>query len=82
MDKTIFSAHNFQRVQIATFPRMEVGPISLCQKLVRKVMEEVAQGRITIVCVRKASDGGLSASSLPEVIREKIQAAPAERLIP
>lgn len=46
-----------------------------------KGMEEVAQGRITIVCVRKASDGGLSASSLPEVIREKIQTAPAERLI-
>jgi acyl-CoA thioester hydrolase len=43
--------------------------------------EEVAQGRITVVCVRKASDGGMSAFSLPEVIRDQIQSAPEELLV-
>ena len=32
--------------------------------------------------VMEASHGGLSDSSLPEVIRDKIKTAPAERLIP
>ena len=43
-------------------------------------VEEVAQGRITVVCVQKAADGGMRAYSLPEVIRNQIQHAPAEML--
>ena len=43
--------------------------------------EEVAQGRITVVCVRKKADGGMGASALPEVIRNQIQSAPAEMMM-
>jgi acyl-CoA thioester hydrolase len=43
--------------------------------------EEVAQGRITVVCVRKNADGRMGASALPGVIRNQIQSAPAEMLM-
>jgi len=42
--------------------------------------EEVATGRITVVCVRKDGDGKMKAAELPQVIREKIEAAPAASL--
>lgn len=43
-------------------------------------VEEVAQGRITVVCVRKDVGGGMSASSLPDAIQEQIQPAPKDLL--
>ena len=42
--------------------------------------EEVAKGRITVVCVRKDPQGVMSSASLPEVIRDKIQSAPEAML--
>ena len=43
-------------------------------------VEEVAQGRITVVCVRKEPGGEMRAFSFPEVIRAKINQAPADML--
>ncbi len=43
-------------------------------------LEEVALGRITIVCVHKSPEGVMKAASLPDTIRDQIQAAPQELL--
>ncbi len=49
---------------------------------IRKTGEELAaEGRITTVCVRKdKASGKMRAVEIPERIREKIEAAPAESL--
>ncbi|MBT5926621.1 MAG: acyl-CoA thioesterase [Verrucomicrobia bacterium] len=44
--------------------------------------EEVARGRITVVCIRKDANGTMIASSLPDVIREQIQQAPEDLMNP
>jgi YbgC/YbaW family acyl-CoA thioester hydrolase len=40
----------------------------------------VARGRLTAVCVRRGADGSLKAASLPAVLADQIEAAPAELL--
>jgi len=42
--------------------------------------EEVARGRLTIVCVSHAVDGTMKATAIPEEIASKIEVAPKELL--
>jgi len=42
--------------------------------------EEVARGRLTIVCVSHAADGAMKATAIPEEIASKIEVAPRELL--
>ena len=42
--------------------------------------EEVARGRLTIVCVSHAADGTMKATAIPEEIASKIEVAPKELL--
>lgn len=42
--------------------------------------ENVAQGSVTVVCVRRNNDGAMRACAIPAVIADKIEAAPAELL--
>jgi len=51
------------------FNRLEPGPI-----------EEVARGRLTVVCVKRTVSGALEAVSLPEILANQIEVAPAEVL--
>lgn len=41
---------------------------------------EVAQGALTVVCVRKRRDGSMAACNIPEAVARKIQVAPAKLL--
>ena len=52
------------------FNRLEPGPV-----------EEVARGRLTVVCVKRTASGALEAVSLPEVLANQIEVAPAEVLV-
>lgn len=51
------------------FRRIEPGP-----------PEDVAIGRLVVVCVRKNPDGGFEAIPLPPIMAEQIEAAPPELL--
>jgi acyl-CoA thioester hydrolase len=50
------------------------------RKLNPKPAAEVARGSLTVVCVRRAADGGMTACTIPAMIADKIQAAPAALL--
>src|SRR5438093_13142458 len=43
--------------------------------------EEVARGRLTIVCVSHGADGAMKATDIPEEIASKIDVAPRELLM-
>ena len=42
--------------------------------------EEVARGRLTVVCVKRQADGGMKAVPLPKAIADMIQQAPPQML--
>ena len=53
------------------FRRLEPGPV-----------EEVAVGRLVVVCVQKTAEGGMRAVDIPEALSCQIEVAPAEKLAP
>lgn len=50
------------------------------RKLNAKPPIEVARGALTVVCVRRRSDGTLAACTIPPLVARKIQVAPAKLL--
>ena len=52
------------------------------RKLNGSATVEVARGALTIVCVAHHRDGSMSAVTIPKVISDKIEVAPAELLGP
>jgi hypothetical protein len=42
--------------------------------------QQVARGRLTVVCAARQEDGTLKAVALPRILADKIQVAPAEAL--
>jgi len=53
------------------FRRIEPGPV-----------EEVAVGRLVVVCVQKGADGQMQAVELPSALADQLEPAPAELLAP
>lgn len=53
------------------FRRIEPGPV-----------EEVAIGRLVVVCVQKTPEGSMRAVDIPESLARQIEVAPAETLAP
>ena len=51
------------------FSRLEPGPV-----------EEIARGRLTVVCVRRTASGSMEAVGLPQILADQIEVAPAEFL--
>ena len=49
-------------------------------KILGNEREEVARGRLTIVCVTHAADGGMKSATIPAAIADKITAAPKDVL--
>jgi acyl-CoA thioesterase FadM len=49
-------------------------------KLNTRPVEEVATGKLTVVCVTRGADGRMKAVPIPEVIAKKIQVAPKKLL--
>ena len=50
------------------------------RKLNAPAAEEVARGKLTVVCVTRDTHGKMSASPIPKAIADKIEAAPEESL--
>ncbi len=50
------------------------------QRLNVQPPQQVARGRLTVVCIARQPDGGLKATTIPDEIAARIEVAPAELL--